>query len=132
MPEPLKVLEDGQLHFAIRNRTTGEESPHAIDVLILRLLCEECERSHNLQANSKGEFLATAAFLTDLAGRLEAQGIAGCTPTIAHQLWCASVAEIDSLKKNANETPNSPSGSTSNPEEADQAENLPSEIASAY
>lgn len=116
MSNPLTVLEDGQLHFKVRNRATGEEVEHGIDVLILRLTCEECERTHNLQTNARGEYVATTTFLTDLAGRLAAMGIDGCTPSIAMQLWHVSANEIEALKKNTNGTPSSPSGSESNPE----------------
>lgn len=109
----LEVLDDGLLRFKIRNSATGEEAEHAIDVLLLRLTCEECEISHRLQANEAGQYLATAAFLTDLAARLEAQGVAGCTPSVARQLWVAGAARLDELQKKTDETPSSPSGSQS-------------------
>lgn len=112
----LTVLDDGLLHFAIRNRTTGEETPQSIDVLLLRLTCEECEQLHRLQVNATGEYVATAAFLLDLAKRLAGLGIADCTPSMAFQLWSASAREIEALKKNTSETPNSHSGSESSPE----------------
>jgi len=107
------VLEDGLLHFKIRNRETGEETPHDLDVLVLRLTCEEAEATHNLQVNAAGEYIATAAFLVDLAGRITGLGISNCTPSLAFQLWSVSAREMEALKKNTNETPSSPSGSTS-------------------
>lgn len=113
MSEALKpVLDDGLLRFDFRCR--GETTPHEIDVLILRLTCEECEQTHGLQVK-EGSYVATAAFLTDLAGRIAALGVAGCTPSLAYQLWGASVAHVEALKKNMSETPSSPSGSTSSP-----------------
>lgn len=125
MSDTLTVLDDGQLHFKIRNRA-GEETEHAIDVLLLRLVCEECETSHNLKTDANGHYLATASFLTDLTGRLTAVGVHGCTPSLARQLWSISAAEIESLQKKTNETLNSPSGLESNLEPS------PSENASGY
>lgn len=128
MPEELTTLDDGQLHFKVRNRGTGEETAHSIDVLLLRLTCEECEAGHNLQVNDRGQYIATAAFLTDLAARLDGMGVAGCTPSIALQLWSASVREIESLKKNTSGTPSLHSGS----ESSQPAEPSASENASGY
>lgn len=138
MPDQLTTLDDGQLHFKIRNRGTGEETDHSIDVLLLRLTCEECEATHHLQTNERGEYIATAAFLNDLAGRLAAMGVADCTPSVALQLWSVSVREIEALKKNTSEQPSAPSGSESShaPEsgsmESHPTEPLPNENASGY
>lgn len=111
----LEVLDDGLLRFKIRNSATGEQTEHAIDVLLLRLTCEECETTHRLQTNDSGAYIATAAFLTDLAAKLESQGVTGCTPSVARQLWVAGAARLDELQKKTDETPSSPSGSQSIP-----------------
>lgn len=111
----MEVLDDGLLRFKLRNRETGQETPHAIDVLLLRLACEECEQTHRLEVNAEGRYIATAAFLTDLASRLAALGITDCTASVARQLWVVSEVQMDELQKKTDETPNSDSGSASIP-----------------
>jgi hypothetical protein len=110
------VLPDGSFRFKVRSRD-GAEVEHSIDVLFLRLTCEECEDAHQLPTTGEnGAYRATTAFLVDLASRLEAAGVSGCTASIAYQLWNVSVRELELLKKNTSETPNSPTGSESPPE----------------
>jgi hypothetical protein len=122
MPAPI-TFDDGLLRFTIRNTETGEQAAHSLDVLLLRLTCEECEIQHSLQVNSAGSYVVTAAFLTDLAARMAGLGVPECTASIAYQLWTTSATEIEALKKNTNETPNSPSGSeSSQPPTSESAE----------
>lgn len=113
------TFNDGLLRFRVRNTETGEETPHAIDVLLLRLTCEECETVHSLPVGDDGRYVVKGqvaiAFLTDLAARIAAIGLPQCDTSLAYQLWRASLTEIDNLKKNTSETPSSPSGSESSP-----------------
>lgn len=111
-----QVLDDGLLHF--KTRRDGEEVGQSIDVLILRLTCEECIDAHRLPEDAQGRYKPNAAFLIDLAARLGSIGVADCTPSVAYQLWIASAGEIERLKKNDNATPNSLSGSESSQAEA--------------
>lgn len=108
------VLSDGMLHFAVRRGDATTE--HAIDVLILRMTCDECVAAHALQTDEHDCYIVTAGFLIDLAARIAAVGVEGCTPSLARQLWATAVQGIDALQKKTNETPSSPTGSTSTPE----------------
>jgi hypothetical protein len=106
------ILDDGQLHF----RIAGQEAEQAVDVLLLRLTCDECAEMHHLAIDANNCYRPTAAFLLDLTARITALGVTGCTASVARQLWAAAVNGIEDLKKNASETPSSDSGSTSSPE----------------
>ncbi|MCI0333544.1 MAG: hypothetical protein L0228_10015 [Planctomycetes bacterium] len=112
-------MEDGTLHFKVRAQD-GSEREHSVDVLLLKIACEECVLKHKLATDQKtGAYVPTVEFYQDLAARLAGGlGVEGCTPSIAHQLWHASAVGIEALKKNASETPSSDSGSESNPEGA--------------
>lgn len=114
MPTNPITLDDGLLTFTILNRETGESAKHSLDVLLLRLTCQECESLHNLQVED-GSYVVTAAYLADLTARIAGLGVPECTASIAYQLWGASVREIDSLQKKTNETPSLPGGSESSP-----------------
>ncbi len=121
------VLNDGQLNFSIRNRETGESVNHFADVMALRLVFQECEAAHNLQVEN-GAYVPTSAFTADARARIAAIGLPDCSLTEADcgtsvilQLWSASIGGMDGLKKNTNETPNSPSGSMSRPESPSDA-----------
>lgn len=111
----LLTMPDGMFHFKVQCRD-GSAVEHSIDVLMLRLTCRECETANNLEVDENGCYVHTAAFLKDLARRLQEAGVEGCSPSVAYQLWLASVVEFDRLKKNTSETPSSPIGSTSPPE----------------
>jgi len=113
MPTNPIQLEDGLLRFTILNRETGESVNHSLDVLLLRLTCQECEALHNLQVEN-GSYVVTAAYLADLTSRIAGLGVPECTASIAYQLWGASVREIDALQKKTNETQSLPTGSESN------------------
>lgn len=109
--EPLS-LSDGNLTFTIR-KADGTENQVSIDLLILRLTCEQCEDQHKLTTKD-GRIVPTTEFLVDLAGRLNPH-IPGCTPSLAWQLWNCSIEQMDNLKKNMNGTPKSPTGLESTP-----------------
>jgi hypothetical protein len=104
--EPV-VLEDASLLF--KTAIGGVEKEHRIDLLTLKLVCDECQEDHQLPVKD-GRYVPRSQFLLDLAGRLQLIGVEGCTPSIASQLWVAAYEGIESLKKNVKETPNSPSG----------------------
>lgn len=116
----LHILPDGLLRFGVQSKD-GTVREHAIDVLILRMACDECVLKHNLQTERQPDgseaYKMTAAFLSDLAATLAGLGVEGCTPSVARQLWFTSIVGIDELQKKTNETPSSPTGSTSTPEE---------------
>jgi hypothetical protein len=115
MPTNPIQLEDGLLRFTILNRETGEATKHSLDVLLLRLTCQECEALHNLQADANGSYVVTSAYLADLTNRIAGMGVPECTASIAYQLWGASIRGIDDLQKKTSETPSLPSGSESSP-----------------
>jgi hypothetical protein len=108
------VLDDGSFEFTIRKKD-GAESTGKIDLLVLKLCCEQCENDHHLAVNN-GMVIPTPPFLTDLCSRLIANGVSDCTPTVAWSLWRAGIDAMNQLKKTTNETPSSPSGTASTPE----------------
>jgi hypothetical protein len=89
------VFSTGELEFRVQTKDGVVE--HKIDLLSLKLTCEECEAAHGLQAVD-GRLQPTAAFLSDLAGRCESLGVCGCTGTVAWQLWLASANAMEQLK----------------------------------
>lgn len=95
-PPRYAVLESGELIFRVR-RPDGSETDHQIDLLSLKLTCEETEQVHNLQVKD-GAIAPTAAFLADLAARFVELGVADCTPTIAYQMWLSSYGAMETLK----------------------------------
>lgn len=104
-------LRDGSITFNVKSMDGKSLRTISVDCLLLKLCCEEAETAHGLKDGQS----PPAAFLKDLAGRLQGLGVEACSPSIAYQLWHLSGQMIAALKKNTNETPNSPSGSTSNP-----------------
>lgn len=110
----METLSDGLLHVKVKSSSDGTEKEYAIDLLALRLACEECENSHHLEVKD-GKLMPTLNFLADLAARL-GMFIPECSVSVAFQLWGQSVREIEFLKKNTSETLNLPTGSTSSPE----------------
>ena len=121
-PKATILLSDGSLAFRVR-RGDGSEALITIDLLILKLCCEQCVDKHQLQVVD-GCLPPTPEFLVDLAGRLQKFGIDGCTPSLAWPLWLAGIAQMEVLKKNMNETPTLPSGSGSIPEHSQPASDL--------
>jgi hypothetical protein len=97
----LPELVDGQVCY----RVQGEEQPQKIDLLVLKLACEESEREYDLQVVG-GTVQYTAAFLVGLAQKLTSLGITYVTPTIAFQLWHFAGREMERLKKTLDSTPN--------------------------
>jgi len=97
------VLESGELVFRVRR--SGEcVTEHHVDLLALKLTCEECEQAHGLQITD-GRVQPTSAFLLDLAGRIQELGVDGCTPTTAWQMWMAAAEAMTELKNALSGTP---------------------------
>ena len=113
-PQASLLLSDGSLEFRIL-RKDGTETPVSIDLLVLKLCCEQCEEDHRLKT-ANGMTTPTPAFLHDLAGRLAENGVPDCTPSLAWQLWIASIEQMSRLKKTTNGTPKSLFGTESTPE----------------
>jgi hypothetical protein len=111
---PLSVFSDGTIDFVVRHRD-GTETRHKLDLLVVKLCCEGCEQQHKLQI-ADGRIHPTPEFLVDLAERLGRFGLKDCTPTIAWQVWLATIDAMTELKKSMSETPKSPSGMESTPE----------------
>ena len=104
-----KDLIDGLIRVSVQS-LDGSKRQIEVDVLILKMCCEEAETAHNYKPGSP----PTSVFLRDLSQRLQAVGVTACTPSVAYQLWHLSGEMITTLKKNMPETPSLPSGSTSN------------------
>jgi hypothetical protein len=98
------VLEDGTIQFVVR-RPDGTTTEHGVDLLVLKLTCEECQTAHQL-AVKDGLMNPTAAFLIDLAGRLAGLGLDGCTPTMAHRAWVTASEQMVRLGESRGEMPN--------------------------
>jgi hypothetical protein len=92
----------------------GEPKSYQLDLLILKLTCEEAEQENNLQVDREGpnagNYRPTSAFLLDLSERIRGLGFDQCTPTHAMQLWNTASTMIEQLKKNIDQTPKSDSG----------------------
>jgi hypothetical protein len=97
------IMADGELIFAVR-RADGTVTEHRVDLLMLKLTCEQCETAHRL-TDAEGQVNPTPEFLLDLAGKLQAIGIERCTPTLAWQAWVAASEQMQMLKKNLSTTP---------------------------
>ncbi len=97
------ALDDGRFVFGITD-ADGQRAERSIDLLVLKLTCEEMESKHGLTADLQGKIRPTSQFLADLSRSLQAD-VPGCTPTIAWQLWLASFGAIERLKKNMSGTP---------------------------
>jgi len=108
------MLHDGELVFHVK-RNCGETTEHRVDLLALKLTCEELEEKHGLQEKD-GRMVSTAAFLLDLAAHIEAFGVEKCTPTMAWQMWISASEEMQNLKNELSEMPNSPTGTDLTPE----------------
>lgn len=116
-----EVLGDGTFAFKVK-KSDGTLVECSVDVISLRLACQEAEDTHRLPQSEKGGLLPTAEFLKTLTGLLaQSAGVKDCTPSIAYQLWIISGDLLDGLKKNMSEPPSSPSGMDSTP--ASSAEN---------
>jgi len=110
-------LSDGLIRFKVKSIDGKNVREMAVDALVLKLCCEECERAHGYKGGQPN-----VVFLSDMADRMKAIGVDGCTPSIAYQLWHLAGSAIASLKKNTNETPSLPSGSTRRRKGKDRAE----------
>lgn len=108
---PVPVFADGRISFVVRG---VEDRTYDLDLLEVKLTCEEVEAEHRLVVKD-GRVHPTTDFLRELAGRLKTLGLDGCTSTVAWQVWISTRDLIELLKKNTNETPKSPSGMESTP-----------------
>ena len=97
------ILSTGELVFTVL--TPEGPSERKIDLLWLKLTCEEAEKDHALQLDANGAQITTAAFLDDLATRLSAK-VADCTPTMAWQMWISAANAMEELKNAMSGTPN--------------------------
>lgn len=98
-----ELLDSGELIFRVRRGDA--EAEFTLDLLELKLTCEEAVAAHSLAEDKTGRYVPTAAFLRDLAGRLEGLGVCGCTPTLACKFWHAAGEEWERLKNGQSETP---------------------------
>jgi len=91
------ILASGKILFSIQT----PEGPQDIemDVLWLKLTCEEVEKQHNLETDAENRLIPTAKFLDDLKIKLQ-ERVPTCGETVAWQMWIA-VAEAMSELKNA-------------------------------
>ena len=90
------ILDSGELTFRVR-AADGTVTDHKMDLLRLKLTCEECESTHGLEIVD-GKIQPTAAFVADLAGRLDEMGVCGCTGTVAWQIWLAAFKQMALIK----------------------------------
>ena len=98
------ILSTGEILFKVQREDAIVE--HRVDLLELKLTCEECEKSHTLAVDAENRMQPTAAFLRDLSGRLEQIGVCGCTPTIAYKMWISAAEAMAELKNAISGTPN--------------------------
>ena len=97
------ILTTGELAFNVL--TPEGPSERKVDLLWLKLTCEEAERDNSLQQDAEGRQQPTAAFLDDLAARLGAK-VADCSPTMAYQMWIAAAQAMNELKNAMSGMPN--------------------------
>jgi hypothetical protein len=96
-------LTTGELVFNVM--TPEGPSERRIDLLWLKLTCEEAERDNSLQVDTERRQQPTAAFLDDLAARLRVK-VEDCTPTMAYQMWMAAAQAMNELKNAMSGMPN--------------------------
>ncbi len=85
-------LQSGDLRFVL---PSGEAFD--CDLTIVKLICESLERRHNLQRVGN-QIEASESFLESLAGELVTLGCAGCTPTLARQIWIAASEKFSQVE----------------------------------
>lgn len=105
-------ISDGTLELKVQRN--GEFEVTAIDFITVNLLIGEIEDRHALKIED-GLVKPTTPFLVELAKELEGQGIAGCTPTMAWQLWIKVRSLLSTLKKNLSTPLESPTSTESIP-----------------
>lgn len=114
MVMPIINLSSGTLAFNVVDTKGNKIWEAELDAFELRLLCEELERKHQLETKD-GKLVASRNFLREVADELKQMGVVDCTVSLAYQLWCASSAEVNRVKKNMSGTPPSVTGSESIP-----------------
>jgi hypothetical protein len=105
-------FQDETVEVGIK-RPDGEVRPVKLDVLELRLLCQELERKHSLKREGLKVF-ATRDFLNDFKSQLATMGIEASV-NVAYQIWARAQEITDQLKKNTDSTQPSPSSTESTP-----------------
>ncbi len=100
----IPLLTDGTLLFHVRRRD-GTESEHTVDLLVLKLACEDCEKKHQIGRGVGEPMQPTPEFLVDLAERLSGFGLDNCTPTLAWQAWKAATEQMSRLGESQGEMP---------------------------
>jgi hypothetical protein len=94
--DELATMSDGLLKFRVKR---GEqETVHEIDLLMLKLTCQQCEEDHQLKTTDDQRMIPTPAFLKDLATQLDGLGLSPCTPSMAWQAWIESTNAMGRLK----------------------------------
>ena len=99
-------VSDGTLALTVASGETKKEL--SLDFISTQLLITELEEIHNVPTKD-GFVQPTREFLQDLARRLQDDGIEGCTPTMAWQLWQKIYQMQAALKKNIDTPLESPS-----------------------
>jgi len=97
------ILTTGELLF--HAMTNDGPVEHRVDLLWLKLTCEETERENELRSDAEGRLLPSSQFLDDLAARIGAK-VSGCTPTMAYQMWIAASKAMTELKNAMSGMPN--------------------------
>ena len=85
--------------FSVAYKRDGQERTAFLDVLEMRLLCDELEARHTLERKN-GQVYATRAFLADVASELSKMGVEGATVYEAFQIWSKLGTVIEAIKKN--------------------------------
>ena len=106
MAQPINVIDDGTLPVTIR-KPDGTEASFTLDVMQARLAAQLVEKKHGADQEN---WTSTPQFLADLAEAFASLGIAGCTPTVAYQIWHRTAELWADLKKNMLGPQTSPPG----------------------
>ncbi len=86
-------LQKGDLRFH-----TPDGEVWDCDLTLIKLLCEQLERQHKL-SEVNGMIEATDMFLENLSSELQSVGCAGCTPTLARQIWIAVADQFGQVER---------------------------------
>ncbi|MEI7673282.1 MAG: hypothetical protein WCK00_14320 [Deltaproteobacteria bacterium] len=102
--DSIPLLTDGALLFCVHRRD-GTQTEHKVDLLVLKLACEDCEKQHSINRGIGEPMQPTPEFLIDLAERLSGFGLDNCTPTLAWQAWKAATEQMSRLGESQGEMP---------------------------
>ena len=76
----------------------GESQRWEYDLVTVKLECERLEEAHGLRKDAHTK-PPTTPMLIDLAAFLEGQGLTGCTPTVALQLYQLVKVQFSQLSR---------------------------------